>query len=162
LYIIHNDRQGKPASETAVDNHKINLLDISRSLDDVIFGGKVLNSVNDIARKVATNHAEIKCNTLAVDFLRYFAPIKRGDILVCKVQVNHVWAEENILEVGSTVIAEDFRSLEQKKILSAYFIFKTIDDVQIPDVIPHTLDEKKRYLDAEKRKNIREKRANLH
>lgn len=162
MYIIHKDRQGKPASETAVDNHKINIFDGSRSLDEVIFGGRVLNLVNDIARKVAISHAEIKCNTIAVDFLRYFSLIKRGDILICKVQVNHVWVDDNIIEVGSTVIAEDFRSLEQRKILSAYFIFKTIDDIEIPEVIPHTLDEKKRYLDAEGRKNIREKKANLN
>ncbi|NGX28506.1 MAG: hypothetical protein K940chlam1_00687 [Candidatus Anoxychlamydiales bacterium] len=159
MQIIQKDRQGKPASETAIDNHKIKIFDGNTSLDEVIFGGRVLNLVNDIAREVATSHSEIKCNTVAVDSLRYFAPIKRGDILICKVQVNNVWIEDNILEVGSTVIAEDFRSLEQKKILSAYFIFKTIDDIEIPEVIPYSLDEKQRYLDAEKRKNIREKKS---
>ena len=160
MFIIHKDRQGKPTSETAIDNKKLEIFDQNMSLGEVFFGGRILNLVNDVARKVATQHAEILCFTIGVDFIRYFSPIKLGDILICKSQVNHVW--DDMVEVGVKVIAEDFRSLEQKHILSAYFIFKADESEKtVPLVIPYTLEEKRRYLDAETRKNIRQKRKSF-
>ena len=160
MFIIHKDRQGKPVSETAIDNKKLEIFAENMSLGEVVFGGRILNLVNDVARKVATKHAEILCFTIGVDFIRYFSPIKRGDILICKSQVNHVF--DDMLEVGVKVIAEDFRTLEQKHILSAYFIFKADESEKtIPLVIPITLEEKRRFLDAETRKNIRQKRKSF-
>ncbi|NGX52539.1 MAG: hypothetical protein KR126chlam5_00842 [Candidatus Anoxychlamydiales bacterium] len=157
MFIIHKDWQGKPTSETAIDNRKIEIFDEKMSLGEVFFGGRILNLVNDVARKVATDHAEIRCITTCVDCIRYFSPIKAGDILTCKAQVNHVW--DDMIEVGVKVIAEDFRSLEQKHILSTYFIFKADEsENSLPFVIPFTLEEKRRFLDAEIRKNIRQKR----
>jgi len=163
LFIIHKDWQGKPTSETAIDNKKLEIFDENMSLGEVFFGGRILNLVNDVARKVATEHAEILCFTIGVDFIRYFSPIKKGDILICKSQVNHVW--DDMLEAGVKVIAEDFRTLEQKHILSAYFIFKADESDEsektVPLVIPFTLEEKRRFLDAETRKNIRQKRKSF-
>jgi len=161
VFIIHKDWQGKPTSETAIDNEKIEIFDENISLGEVFFGGRILHLVNDVARKIATDHAEIRCITTCVDFIRYFSPIKKGDILICKAQVNHVW--DDMIEVGGKVIAEDFRSLEQKHILSAYFIFKPDQSEKpLPLVIPVTLEEKRRFLDAETRKNIRQKRKSFN
>jgi len=168
LFIINKDLKGKSPSESSIENHKITLFDGNVKSDEVIFGGRILNLVNDVARSVANSHCEITCYTIGIDFIRYYSPIKRGDILTCKAQVNHVW--ENNLEVGVIVIAEDFRTLEQKKILSAYFIFEARmeksetdikNELDIPQIIPESEKEKKRYLDAEKRKIIREKRKSF-
>jgi acyl-CoA hydrolase len=143
-------------SESSIDNYKIDIFDENAKSDEVIFGGRILNIVNDAAKNVATTHAEIKCETIGIDFIRYYSLIKRDDILTCQAQVNHVW--DNIIEVGVKVIAEDFRSLDQKRILSAYFIFRPEIDVEIPQIIPENENDKKRFLEAEKRKKIREKR----
>jgi acyl-CoA hydrolase len=159
LFIIHKDRKGKLTSESSIDNYKIEIFDEKTKSEEVIFGGRILNLVNDIAKNVATSHAEIKCETIGIDFIRYFSPIQRGDILVCKAQVNHVW--NDIIEVGVKVMAEDFRTLDQKKILSAYFIFRTESGIEIPQIIPENESDKKRCLEAEKRKKIREKRKSI-
>jgi acyl-CoA hydrolase len=160
LYILNKEKRGKPTSETAVDNQKLIVFDEKVSLDEVIFGGRIINLVNDLARKVAANHVEIRCITVGIDSIRYFSPIKKSDNLICKAQVNHVW--DDILEVGVKVEAEDFRTLEHRKVLSAYFIFKA-DPIEVFtfEVIPETLEEKRRYLDAEKRKTIREKKVSF-
>lgn len=156
MFIIHKDRKGKLTSESSVDDYKIDLFDEKAKSDELIFGGRILNLVNDVAKAVATSHAEIKCETISIDFIRYFSPIQRDDILICKAQVNHVW--DNLIEVGVKVLAEDFRTLEQKQILSAYFIFKTEIKVDIPQIIPENEIDKKRFLEADKRKRIRERR----
>ncbi|MFA6119104.1 MAG: hotdog domain-containing protein [Parachlamydiales bacterium] len=156
MFLIHQNPKGKPTSESAIESEKIQFFDDSVSLNEVIFGSRILNLVNGIALKSATMHAGVSCQPVGIDFIRYFSQIKRGDILICKAQVNHVW--ENIIEVGVKVLADDFLSLEQKKILSAYFIFKADSDEVIPQVIPEKLIDKKRFADAEKRRKIREKR----
>lgn len=156
MFIIHNAKKGKLTSESSVDDYKIDIFDEKAKSDEVIFGGRILNLVNDVAKNVATSHAEIKCETISIDFIKYFSPIKRDDILICKAQVNHVW--NNILEVGVIVLAEDFRMLDQKKILSAYFVFQTDNQIEIPQVIPESEVDKIRYLEADKRRTIREKR----
>ena len=57
------------------------------------------------------------------------------------------------------VIAEDFRTLDQKDILSAYFTFVAVDDdhkpVEVIPVIPETPEQIRRYEEAEKRRTHR-------
>lgn len=159
MFIIHKDKKGKLTSETSVNDYKIDIFDENAKSDEVVFGGRILNLVNEIAKNVAASHAEAVCETVGIDFIRYFSPIKREDILVCKAQVNHVW--DNVIEVGVKVIAEDFRTLEQKNILSAYFIFKTDSEIEILQIIPENDLDKKRFMEAEKRKKIREKRQSF-
>ena len=154
--IINKERRGKLTSESAITGQKIEFFDDKAKSDEVIFGGRVLNIVNDIAKTVAMSHCEGKCETISVDFIRYYSQIKSCDILFCKAQVNRVW--ENIIEVGTYVAAEDFRTLEQKKILSAYFLFIVEKDLIVPDIIPETSNDKIRFVEAEKRHQIRLKR----
>lgn len=156
MFIIHKDRKAKLTSESSIDNHKINIFDEKTKSDELIFGGRILNLVNDVAKNVANTHAETKCETIGIDFIRYFSPIKIDDSLICKAQVNHVW--DNIIEVGVKVIADDFRTLEQKEILSAYFTFKPEVEVLVPQVIPENESDKKRFMEADIRRKIRERR----
>jgi acyl-CoA hydrolase len=161
LFLAQKNPKGKKASESKIDSEKIVFFDESTSLDEVIFGGRILNLVNNIALKTAIRHADISCHTIGIDFIRYYSQIKRGDLLICRAIVNRVW--DNVIEVGAQVIADDFRTLETKKILSAYFIFKADiveNSHEIPQVIPENAIEKRRFIDAEKRRKIREKRKN--
>ena len=163
MFIIHRDGKGKTVAETALEDYKIDLFDENLPALGVIFGGRILNIVNDVAHKVAKAHSEHKCLTTSIDFVKYYNLIKRDDILVCNTAVTRVW--DTVLEVGVKVVAEDFRLLEKKDILSAYFTFNAIDDhghiVEIKQVIPESAEEKKRYLDADIRKKIRDQRAKL-
>ena len=160
MFIIHRNESGKPSSESAVENEAISLFDTIRNLEEVIFGGRILNLVNDIARKCAKSHSSTNCHTTGIDFVRYYSVIKRDDKLICKACVNRVW--NSIIEVGVKVIAEDFRTLEIRDILSAYFTFKALDDVgkeiSIQQVIPENENQKIRYIEAGKRKKIRDLR----
>jgi acyl-CoA hydrolase len=54
------------------------------------------------------------------------------------------------------VFAEDFRTMQQKHIVSAYFTFVGVDDnlcpVAIPAVMPESDEERRRYQQAEHRR----------
>ena len=69
------------------------------------------------------------------------------------------------MEIGVKVIAEDFRTLEQKDILSAYFTFVAMDDelkpTEILPAIPETEEQLRRFTAAEKRRHYRLNHRNL-
>jgi acyl-CoA hydrolase len=161
LFILQDgSRRIKKVSESAIDNYRLELSLEKLSPDGIIYGSKILELISSVAKKVAENHAEIKCITQGIDFIRYFSPVKIGDILICKASVNRVW--ETSMEVGIKVIAEDFRLLEEKRILSAYFTFVGLDDnnklLKLKPILPQIGLQKKRYIEAEKRRKLRLKR----
>jgi acyl-CoA hydrolase len=63
------------------------------------------------------------------------------------------------MEIGVKVLAEDFRTLVQKHILSAYFTFVAIDEqhkpVPVIPVIPETPEQMRRFEEAEQRRQHR-------
>jgi acyl-CoA hydrolase len=143
--------EGKTVSASAIFDHGIEI-----DLDDAngegsLFEGRFMEIINSLAMMVATRHAECPCVALGIDSLRFKKKVLRGDSVFCYASVNRTWI--STLEVGMKVIAEDFRSLEQKDVLSVYFTFLAIDDdhkpVEIAPVIPETSEQIQRFHDAE-------------
>ncbi|MBI5346812.1 MAG: acyl-CoA thioesterase [Chlamydiae bacterium] len=163
VILKEGNKKIKSVAESAIEHHRLELSLETLSPDGIIYGSKILELVSSVASLVADNHSELTCKTLGIDFIRYFSAFKIGDILICKSSVNRVW--ENAMEVGLKVVAEDFRLLEEKRILSAYFTFVALDDaenhLELPLVMPHTRVQKRRYLEAEKRRSLRLKRSHL-
>ncbi|MEI6241890.1 MAG: hotdog domain-containing protein [Chlamydiota bacterium] len=147
-------RQGKSVADSAVEYR---IPELFSQTHEVFFGGSLLQIVNKVASSVALHHAEGVCEMIGIDFVRFFSPVKKGDILVCKASVNRTW--HSSLEIGALVIAEDFSLLEQRKVLSAYFTFSVLDESQKPSkvvsVLPESKEERKRYIEAEKRRLFR-------
>ena len=158
MFVILRKKEGKPVSASSLDDYK---LEMPPSPHGIIFGGRVLQAVTKYVSGVANKHAEVSCENIGIDYVRFFATAKTKDLISCSIAVNKTWG--SIIEVGVKVIAEDFRLLETKKILSAYFSFRALDeegkDIEIAEVIPETLNEKRRYAKAEKRKQLRKKNS---
>jgi acyl-CoA hydrolase len=95
--------------------------------------------------------------TLAIDSVRFLAPAKHGDILILQASINRVWRTS--MEIGIRVTAENYSSQKKTRIFSAYFTFVALDDqlkpVPIPPVVPVTDEEKRRYEQAEVRRQHR-------
>lgn len=158
MYTTHSYRKSKPVSASSVENQRIKIFTQEIAPHELFFGGSILQIVEKIAAQVAEKHLDGICTTKGIDFVRFYSPVKRGDILLCSASVNRVWEEG--MEVGLTVIAEDFRTLEQKKTLCAYFHFAPKDESSLlPFVIPETKDQVKRYHQAELRRQIRRSQA---
>jgi acyl-CoA hydrolase len=153
------NKQEKPVSASAIENHKMtNVLD-SLSPQGLFFGSKLLQMVEEIAKTVAEKHTEAFCQALAIDYVRFFSPAKINDTLFCSASVNHTW--NSFLEVGIKVTAEDFRTLETKKVLSAYFTFQAIDSnkesIEVSAIIPETEEQTIRFKEAQiRRKRLKE------
>lgn len=149
--------EGKPVSASAIIDQVVEVFPNDLNPHGTLFGGKVLQVADNLAAIVCKRHSNKVCVTLGIDSVRFINPARHGDILVCKSSINRTWRTS--LEVGVKVIAEDFRTLEQKDILTAYFTFVAVDDdlkpVEVNPVIPETPDEWRRYEQAEIRRNLR-------
>lgn len=149
--------QGKRVSDSAIEDHVVEVFPNDLNPHGTLFGGRALQVADNLAAIVAKRHSGLVCVTLGIDSLRFINPAYHGDILICKCAVNRTWRTS--LELGVKMIAEDFRTLEQRPILSAYFTFVAIDDAKKPaavvPVIPETEAERRRYAAAEKRRQHR-------
>ena len=149
--------EGKPVSASAIVDQVVEVFPNDLNPHGTLFGGRVMQIVDSLAAIVAKRHSGRVCVTLGIDSVRFLNPARRGDILVCMASVNKAWRTS--MEVGVKVVAEDFRTLEHKEILSAYFTFVAVDDehrpVEISPVIPETPEQYKRYDEAEERRTFR-------
>ena len=147
----------KPVSFSAINDQTSLVFPNDLNTYGTLFGGKVLELGDWLCGVVAKRHTSRVCVTLGLDSVRFLAAATQGDILVLKAALNRAW--NTSMEIGLKVFAEDFRTLERKHIFSAYFTFVALDEhlkpVKIPGVIPETKEEKRRYEEAEIRRQRR-------
>lgn len=149
--------QGKTVAESAIHDQTSVVFPNDLNAYGTLFGGRVLDLCDRVAGVVAKRHSGKVCVTLGIDSVRFLAPARHGDILVIKASLNRVW--KTSMEIGLKVFKEDFKTQERTHILSAYFTFVALDDhlkpVEVPPLIPMTLDEKRRFKEAEERRLTR-------
>ncbi|MBS0625851.1 MAG: acyl-CoA thioesterase [Verrucomicrobia bacterium] len=149
--------EGKPVSASQIVDQVVEVFPNDLNPHGTLFGGRVMQIVDTLAAIVAKRHSGKVCVTLGIDSVRFLNPARRGDILVCMASVNRTWRTS--MEVGVKVVAEDFRTLDHKDILSAYFTFVAVDDdhkpVEIIPVIPETPEQMKRFDEADLRRRYR-------
>ena len=149
--------KGKPVSASMVIDQVVEVFPNDLNPHGTLFGGRVLQIIDTLAAIVAKRHSGKVCVTLGIDSVRFLNPAHHGDILVCQASVNRTWRTS--MEIGVKVLAEDFRTLKQKQILSAYFTFVAVDDhhkpIEVIPVIPETEIQKMRYEQAEERRQRR-------
>lgn len=148
----------KKVRDSALDHYPVEIFPGDLNSRGTIFGGRIMALADKVGGYVAMKHSGKECVTLAVDSVRFLAPAKQGEILMFKAAVNRVWGSS--LEVGVRVFAENLVAQTSVHILSAYFTFVAIDKndkpVEIESKIhPETLEENRRYEEAENRRKHR-------
>ena len=113
-----------------------------------------------LAAIVAARHAEGPCATVFVDSMEFHQPAYRGELLVMLAACNRAWGSS--MEIGVKVFAEGFPKPQRRHMLSAYFTFVGLNDKmkpqQVPLLVPETAEEKRRYEEADLRRQRRRSR----
>jgi acyl-CoA hydrolase len=109
----------------------------------------------------AYRHARTYVVTAAMDHIDFIRPVSLGDLVNLKSSVNRAFTTS--MEVGVKVWAEDTHSGKQQHVASAYLVFVAIDKqgqrLKVPELLPETPDEHRRYADALLRREHREAEA---
>jgi len=149
--------KGKKVSESSVDEHIYKVFPNDLNSYGTVFGGLIMSILDRVALVVAERHTGRTCVTASVDSMHFLAPAKRGDILIFRGAINHVW--HTSMEIGLKVETEHSQTGVLTHILSAYFTFVAVDElglpVKIPPIIPTTFLEKRRYKEADIRRKKR-------
>lgn len=147
----------KSVSASAIDSHVYKVFPNDLNAHQTAFGGMIMAKCDRLCLVAGERHSGRVCVTAAVDSFAFRAPAKGNDTLVFKVSVNRTWSSS--MEIGVRVIAENSYTREERHIVSAYFTFVALDEsgkpIPVPGVIPETDDQKRRYQEADMRREAR-------
>lgn len=122
-----------------------------------MLGGRLMHLIDIAAAIAAARHTNRVCVTASIDELNFLEPIRLGQIVILQASVNRAFRTS--VEVGVKVIAEDVLTGKRKHANTAYLTFVAIDEsgkpVPVRSIQPITEEEKRRYKDAEKRRDLR-------
>lgn len=147
----------KKVSESAINDQTYKVFPNDLNSNNTVFGGLVMGILDRVALVVAERHSEKICLTVSVDSMHFLAPARKGDILIFRAAINKAWRTS--MEIGIKVLAQHYQTGEEAHILSAYFTFVAVDEhlqpIEVPQVTPETPIEKRRFEEAELRRERR-------
>ncbi|HUI52433.1 MAG TPA: acyl-CoA thioesterase [Terriglobales bacterium] len=149
--------KAKPVSASASEMAEVVLPAQTNALGKLL-GGHVMHMVDIVAAMAACRHANSYMVTASVDYIDFKNPVSLGEIVLLKSQVNRVF--HTSVEVGVEVFSENILTGERKQTTTAYVTFVAIDETTrkprpVPPLIVKTAEEKRRWRDAAKRREIR-------
>jgi len=123
-----------------------------------LLGGRLMHFIDLTAAMAAYRHARTYIVTAAMDHIDFIEPVHLGDLVTLKSSINRAFTTS--MEVGVKVWAENTQTGVSVHVASAYLVFVAIDKagkrVRVPEALPETADEKRRYADALLRREHRE------
>lgn len=123
-----------------------------------IHGGILLSLMDKVAYACAAKHAGGYCVTVTVDNVVFKEPVRVGDLVSLSGRVNYVGRTS--LVVGIRVVAEDIVSGKRRHTNTSYFTMVAKDSDghprPVPPLVLETNQDARRFLEAMRRKELRE------
>ena len=123
-----------------------------------LFGGRLMQFIDLVGATAAYRHARAITVTASMDHLDFVAPVRVGDLLILKASVNRAF--NTSMEIGVRAMVEDLlHGGGLRHVSSAYLTYVAIDRagqrIAVPQVVPKTEHQRRRYEDAGRRRELR-------
>jgi acyl-CoA hydrolase len=122
-----------------------------------LLGGRLMHLIDIAGALAAHRHARSYVVTASMDHIDFLLPVHIGDLLILKSSVNRAF--NTSMEVGVKCWVENYIAGTTRHVASAYLTFVAVDQHgrhhQVPPLIAETDDEKRRYQDAGRRRELR-------
>ena len=156
---LQNHQSPRTVASTQSEMTEIILPNDTNTLGNLL-GGRLMHFIDLTGAMAAYRHSRTHVVTAAMDHIDFIRPVHLGDLLTLKSSVNRAFTTS--MEVGVKVWAENTRTGCVVHVASAYLVFVAIDDQgqrqKVPQLLPETPDEIRRYEDALRRREHREAR----
>ncbi len=147
------DRPKKKVSESHVEMTQV-VMPIDTNYLGNLAGGRLMHWMDLAAAIAASRHANAVAVTASVDTLVFKQPIQLGEVVIIKASVNRAF--NTSMEVGVKVFSENLLTGKVVVCNKAYFTFVALDAnnqrISVPEIVPETDDEKRRYEKAAERR----------
>lgn len=152
-----NPPAAKTVASTQSEMTEIILPNDTNTLGNLL-GGRLMHFIDLTGAMAAYRHSRTHVVTASMDHIDFIRPVHLGDLLTLKSSVNRAFSTS--MEVGVKVWAENTRTATTVHVASAYLVFVAIDKegrrLSVPEAIPETPDEIRRFNDALLRRQHRE------
>ena len=123
----------------------------------VVHGGALLKLLDQVAYACAAKYSKAYVVTASLDQVIFKEPIKVGELVTFKANVNYVG--KTSMEIGVRVMAQDLHSDQERHTNSCYFTMvakgKDGNSVRVPPLQLETETEKKLFEAGKMRKEMR-------
>jgi acyl-CoA hydrolase len=122
-----------------------------------IFGGIMMQWIDEAAAIAAARHAMGPVVTASMDRLHFLRPVRLGEVVIVQAQVNQ--SSRSSMEVGVRVETEDPRTRARVQATRAYLTFVAIDSAgrprEVEPVVAETPEDERRVAAANRRRKER-------
>jgi len=122
-----------------------------------LLGGRLMHLIDIAGAMAAHRHSRSYVVTASSDHIDFLAPVHIGDLLILRSSVNRAF--HSSMEIGVKCWVENYIAGTRRHVASAYLTFVAVDKDgkhhPVPQVVPETAEEKRRYEDAGRRREFR-------
>jgi len=155
--------ESKKISDSKVEIAQIMMPEHSNGAGN-IHGGYILKLVDQAGAIVAARHTHSNIVTASLDRMDFISPVYVGNLVFAKASCNFV--SNTSMEIGVRVEAECLRTGTHTHVGSAYLTFVALDKEDKPTIVPKLIlesdDDKRRFEEAKKRREIRLQQVKKH
>lgn len=152
----HHLHAPRPVRESQSEMAEVVLPNDANPLGNLL-GGRLMHLIDIAGALAAHRHARSYVVTASMDHIDFLSPVHMGDLLILRSSVN--CAFRTSMEVGVKCWVENYIAGTTRHVASAYLTFVAVDSHgahhPVPHVIPETPEEKRRYEDAGRRRELR-------
>lgn len=151
-----NYLKGKPPRASETEKTELILPNDTNLLGNLL-GGRLMHWMDITGAMAASRHSNRIVATAAVDSLDFRHPIRQGELVILKAKLS--WVGNTSMEVIVRAYAENMVTGNVVLTNEAYFTFVALDKNGVPQKVPplllETEEEKKDWIEAEKRREQR-------
>jgi acyl-CoA hydrolase len=122
-----------------------------------LLGGRLMHWIDLAGAMAAHRHARSYIVTASVDHIDFLVPVQVGSLVILRSSVNRAF--HTSMEVGVKVWVENYIQDKRLHVASAHVTFVAVDGkggrLPVPPVIPEGGEEKRRFDDAGRRRELR-------
>ena len=152
--------QPRPVRESKSEMAEIVLPNDANPLN-ALLGGRLMHWIDLAGALAAHRHSRQWVVTASIDHLDFLVPVHVGDLVILRSSVNRAF--HSSMEIGVKVWVENYRAERSQHVSSAYLTFVAVDAaglrLAVPPVVPESDEEKRRFEDAGRRREIRRAEA---